>query len=177
LRWELAEDLSRAGISYGDYYATTSYQTRTGGVTTTYPVVLRSTGNDLNNYANHMTKFFANLKLADDKLTLHGDMHILWGFPGGKDGLDMVRHGGGYMEAADPVLKDKHAYGTLITGNVSLTLHASKSADIAVYVQNIPIYGENKRYGYSSGITRATAEKTAWIEEPMIVGARLTARF
>jgi hypothetical protein len=177
LRWELAEGLSRAGISYSDYYATTSYQTSTGGTTTTYPVVLRSTGNDLNNYANQMTKLFTNLKMADDRLTLHGDMHVLWDMPGSKDGLRMVRQGGGYMQAADPVLRDKDAYGLLITGNVSLTFHASKSTDIMVYVQNIPILGENKRYAYSSGTTRATAEKTAWIEEPMVVGARFTARF
>jgi len=77
-------------------------------------------------------------------------MRVLWGFPGGKDGLDMVRHGGGGTGAYDE-LSDRHAYEMIVTGNASLTYQLTKSSTLAVYVQNIPIYGDNKRYTYSSG--------------------------
>jgi outer membrane receptor protein involved in Fe transport len=175
LSYELADGLTTSGISYGDYYFNTTYATVNN--TTTVPVAYRSTGNDLNNYANNMTKFFGNLNLWDDKITLHGDTQILWGFPGGKDGLNMVRDGGGYTTAYAHQVKEHDAYGMLVSGNFSVTYHMNKSADIALYVQNIPIYGDNKRYTYSSGVKTGTAEKTAWIEEPMVVGARFTARF
>jgi hypothetical protein len=176
LSWQLAEGLTTSGISYGDYYLNTSYVPATG--VPAVPVLLRSTGNDLNNYSDHMTKVFGNLKLVNDKFTLHGDMKVLWGMTGAKDGLEMQRRAGSDSVGTwDRVLKDKDAYGILINGNVSLTYHMNKSADIAVYVQNIPIKGENKRYSYSSGTKTSVPERTMWIEEPMMVGARFTARF
>lgn len=180
LSWELADGLTTSGISYGDYYLDTSYQTRYTNPTrtVTYPVHYRSTGNDLNNYANNMTKFFGNLNLWDDKITLHGDTQIFWGFPGCKDGLDMVRDGGGYTSAYSAGVKDDDAYGIQAVGNVSVTYHMTKSADIALYVQGIPVYGGRyKRYFYSSGDKTGTAEKTGWIEEPTTVGVRFTAKF
>jgi outer membrane receptor protein involved in Fe transport len=174
LSWEIADGLTTSGISYGDYTYNTQYVPSLNA--TPIPVHYTSSGNDLNNYANNMTKLFGNVNLLHEKVTLHGDTEIMWGFPGGKDGLNMVKDGGGVTRGYD-TLDDKDAYGMLIYGNVSLTVHLNKSADIGVFVQNIPIYGENKRYSYSSGPKSATAEKTAWIEEPMIVGAKFTARF
>ncbi|HSV26658.1 MAG TPA: hypothetical protein VLH60_02090, partial [Sedimentisphaerales bacterium] len=153
-----------------------SFVTRVGGSNVTTPVHLRSTGNDLNNYSDHMTKLFTNIRLADDRLTLHGNAKVFWGFTGAKDGVDMVRRGGGWPLPYDE-LEERDAHGMLINGNVSLTWHFDRFADLSFYVQNIPIRGDNKRYAYSSGHRRAVPDRTGWIEEPMMVGARFTARF
>jgi len=34
----------------------------------------------------------------------------------------------------------------------------------------IPIFGDNKRYSYSSGFKLSYPDKTSWIEEPTVVG-------
>jgi outer membrane receptor protein involved in Fe transport len=176
LSWELADGITTSGISNGDYYYYTTYQAVSGGPR--LPVYLTSTGNDLNNYYNNITKIFGNVNLLNNKITLHGDTQIFWDSPGGQDSITMVRHAGTTNVGNwNHELDEKDAYGLIITGNASVTYHLNKSADITMYVQNIPITGDNKRYFYSSGSKTAVPEKTAWIEEPLTVGARFTARF
>jgi outer membrane receptor protein involved in Fe transport len=167
LSWELAGGITNSGISYSDYTRTVN----PGGV------IIRSNGNDLANWANQATKLYTNIDLLEKKLTLHGDIRVLWGFEGLEDGLNALADAGGNASSIQAV-RDKDAYGVLSTANVSLTYHVNKSADFMVFVQNIPIIGDNKRYSYSSGYAYSdTRDKSSWVEEPMVVGFTYKIRF
>ncbi len=162
LDWKLADNVTASGISYSDYYNATS------GVT--------DKGNDLSNWANHATKLFTNIGLLDDKLTLHGDVQIFWGFEGLKDGLDALAEAGG--NAANIAhIKRQNGYDMQAMAGVSLTYHINKSSAMTVFVQGIPVIGDNKRYSYSSGYKNKYPDKTSWIEEPIVVGFRYHVRF
>lgn len=164
LDWELDDEVATSGISYSDYY----YDTGSG--------IITSKGNDLANWSNHATKLFTNIDFLDGKLTLHGDMRALWGFEGYKDGLDALEEAGGTPAIIDD-LHDHDVFDLEITANVSLTYHISKSADLSVFVHNIPVLGDNKRYSYSSGYKKIYPDKTSWIEEPTVVGVQYRFRF
>jgi outer membrane cobalamin receptor len=158
LDWSLDDNVSVSGISYSDYT-----QTTTDGITIT------SNGNDLNNWPNHVTKFFSNLGLLDNVVTLHADMRILWGFAGSRDGLNALSEAGGNAAEIDDVRRH-HAYDPEISANFSLTYKVNQYASLMLFVQNIPILGDNKRYGYSSGFKYSYPDKVTWIEEPTVVG-------
>jgi outer membrane receptor protein involved in Fe transport len=164
LDWKLADGITASGISYSDYYAVDG------------DVVMTSQGNDLNNWPSHATKLYGNLKLGDGRMTLHGDMRVLWGFEGMQDGLDMLDEAGGDADAIAHSRR-QNAYETEITANLSLTCHLSKSSELTFFVQNIPVLGDNKRYSYSSGFKRGYPDKTSWIEEPTVFGVRYHVRF
>lgn len=164
--WKLDEDgPTSSGISYSDYYADINGT-----------VIVMSNGNDLNNWSNHATKLYTNIDLYDGKLTFHGNMQIFWGFEGNKDGLEALSDAGG---DAGPIaaIRDHDAYDTEIRANVSLTYHLNPSADVTVFVQNIPVLGDNKRYAYSSGYKKTYPDKSSWVEEPIVVGAQCRFRF
>jgi outer membrane receptor protein involved in Fe transport len=165
LDWQLDKGMDASGISYSDYY-----------VNAGSGVIITSKGNDLNNWSNHATKLFTNIRFFDGKLTLHGDLKTFWGFEGCRDGLNALAEAGG---AADRIrdVKKHNAYDMEITANLSLTYHISKAAELTFYVQNIPVLGDNKRYSYSSGYKKAHPDKSAWIEEPTMVGVRYQFRF
>ena len=165
LKWNLSEDIQLSGISYSNYYKAIS---GAGAVT--------STGNDLNNWSNHATKFFSNIDLCDKKLTLHGDAQIFWGFDGNLDGLNALSEAVGGSNSIDAV-RDKDAYRTEIRANASLTYHVNPSSDVTFFVQNIPVLGDNKRYSYSSGYQKAYPDKSSWVEEPMVFGLQARFRF
>ncbi len=168
LSWKVAGGITSSGISYSDYY------TNTGGF------VIHSNGNDLSNWANQATKLYTNIDLLEKKITLHGDMMAFWGFEGYKKGLDAVaKASGATAETAPDIqeLKDHDAFGAEVKANVSLTWHINKSADFMVFVQNIPVFGDNKRYSYSSGQKNPYPDKTSWVEEPMVVGVSYKIRF
>ena len=162
LSWQLAEGILSSGISYSDYYDSTS------GV--------RSNGNDLSNWANQATKLYTNIDLLEKKITLHGDMEAFWGFEGFKKGLDAFEKAGGNAVGIQKI-RYHDAFGAKVGANVSLTYHINKSADLSVFVQNIPIIGDNKRYSYSSGYKNIYPDRTAWVEEPTVVGLRYCVRF
>ena len=164
LDWELDDEVAASGISYSDYY----YNTGSG--------IILSKGNDLANWSNHATKLFMNADFLDGKLTLHGDMRTLWGFEGYKDGMDALEEAGGTPEII-AAMHDHDVFDLEITANVSLTYHINKSADLTVFVHNIPVIGENKRYSYSSGYRKIYPDKTSWIEEPTVVGVQYRFRF
>ncbi len=165
LDWNLAEDIYLSGISYSDYYRDTG-----GGV------IINSKGNDLSNWSNHATKLFTNIGLLDDKLTLHGDVQIFWGFEGLKDGLDALAEAGG--NAANIAhIKHQNGYEMQAMAGVSLTYHINKSSAMTVFVHGIPVIGDNKRYAYSSGYKNNYPDKTSWVEEPIVVGFRYYVRF
>jgi len=162
LDWKLADSVSASGISYSDYYNATS------GVT--------DKGNDLSNWSNHATKLFTNIGLLDNKLTLHGDVQIFWGFEGLQDGLDALAEAGG--NAANIAhIKHQNGYEMQAMAGVSLTYNINKSSAMTVFVQGIPVIGDNKRYSYSSGYKNTYPDKTSWIEEPVVVGFRYHVRF
>lgn len=162
LDWKLADGVPTSGISYSDYYCSANG--------------LNSKGNDLANWSNHATKLFTNIDLLDSKLTLHGDMQIFWGFKGLKDGLDALSIAGG--DASEIAhIKRQDGYEMQATAGVSLTYHINKSSDVTVFVQGIPVIGDNKRYAYSSGYKKDYPDKTSWVEEPIVVGFHYYVRF
>jgi len=165
LDWQLDKGMEASGISYSDYY-----------VNAGSGVIITSKGNDLNNWSNHATKLFSNIRFFDGKLTLHGDLKTFWGFEGCRDGLDALAEAGGTAARIRDV-KKHDAYDMEITANLSLTYHISKAAELTFYVQNIPVLGDNKRYSYSSGYKKPYPDKSAWIEEPTMVGVRYQLRF
>jgi hypothetical protein len=168
LSWKLAEDVTASGISYSDYYYDAG-----GGVK------IHSKGNDLSNWANQATKLFTNIDFLDGKATLHGDARIFWGFEGLQDGLDALSEAGIPAGAAAEIknVEKHHGYDVQAAGDVSLTYRFDRFADITVFIQNIPLYGDNKRYSYSSGYRKNYPDKTSWIEEPIVVGFYYRVRF
>ncbi|MGB8225573.1 MAG: hypothetical protein WCE45_01715, partial [Sedimentisphaerales bacterium] len=169
-----ADRIETSGISYSDYYAKSG------------TVIIGSKGNDLANWANQSTKLYTNIDLFKKKATLHGDIKAYWGFEGCKDGLDSLARGqanaGKGPSDADVVslqkFREEDVFGILASANLSLTYHVNKSADLTVFLQNIPVYGSNKRYFYSSGINSTyTGNKVGWVEEPMVVGFKYKIRF
>jgi hypothetical protein len=162
LSWKLAEGITSSGISNSDYYSST--------------IGVGSKGNDLSNWANQATKLYTNIDLLEKKVTLHGDVVAFWGFQGYKDGLDAFEQAGGDANGIQKI-RDHDAFGAEVKANISLTYHVNKSADLMVFVQNIPVIGDNKRYSYSSGQKNSYVDKTAWVEEPMVVGLTYKIRF
>ncbi len=158
LDWDLADNIAVSGISYSDYY-----------IDAGDGVVITSNGNDLNNWSNHATKLFTNINLLKGKLSLHTDMSALWGFQGREDGLDALEAAGG--NAADIAnIREMDPYNVEVVGNLALAYHLSKAARLTLFVQNIAVFGDNKRYGYSSGFKKTYPDKVSWIEEPTVVG-------
>ncbi|MDD5011794.1 MAG: hypothetical protein PHQ00_06700, partial [Phycisphaerae bacterium] len=165
--YKTADKVEFSGISNSDYYR----------VTNDASVVLGSRGNDIANWSNHATKLYTNIDFLDKKLTFHGDMKMFWGFEGSEDGLNELAAAGGDGYVIQE-LRDHDAYGKMMNANLSLTWHINPSADVIVFVQNIPLIGDNKRYSYNSGQRYTTVrDKTSWVEEPMVVGFKYKIRF
>jgi len=163
LSWKLADNVSTSGISYSDYYDST--------------IGIGSNGNDLSNWANQATKLYTNIELLKNKVTLHGDIITYWGFEGLEDGLQAYSATSSANDNNADALRDKDVFGILSKANVSLTFHINKDADLSVFVQNIPVFGDNKRYAYSSGQKNSYLDKASWVEEPMVVGCKYKIRF
>ncbi len=134
---------------------------------------------DLSNWSNQATKLFTNIDFLDGKLTLHGDARIFWGFEGLQDGLDALSEAGIPAGAAAEIenAEKHHAYDPQATGDVSLTYRLDRFADVTFFVHGIPLYGDNKRYSYSSGFRKNYPDKTSWIEEPTVVGFSYQLKF
>jgi len=165
LDWELDDNIAVSGISYSDYY-------RDAGS----GVIITSNGNDLNNWSNHITKLYGNIDFLEGRLSLHANMHALWGFEGRKDGLDALEEAGGDA-ASIADIHDKDAYDVEVAANLSLTYRVNKLSSLTVFVHNIPVVGDNKRYSYSSGFKKTTPDKVSWIEEPMVFGISYLLKF
>jgi len=161
----LDDNIAVSGISYSDYY-------RDAGS----GVIITSNGNDLNNWSNHITKLYGNIDFLEGRLSLHANMHALWGFEGRKDGLDALEEAGGDA-ASIADIHDKDAYDVEVAANLSLTYRVNKLSSLTVFVHNIPVVGDNKRYSYSSGFKKTTPDKVSWIEEPMVFGISYLLKF
>jgi hypothetical protein len=130
----------------------------------------------LNNWSNHATKFYINHRFIDGRLTLHGDLKTLWGFEGSKDGLEALETAGGDTASINEI-RDKDGYEMEITANLSLACKIDDTSKVTVYLQNIPVIGDNKRYSYSSGYKKSYPDKTSWVEQPMTIGINYMKRF
>jgi outer membrane receptor protein involved in Fe transport len=172
LDWELAEGLLVSGISYSDYY----HNAGSG-------VIIQSNGNDLNNWPNHITKLYGHLDLLDGKLGLHGDLRFIWGLEGSEDGLDALDKALAAASGTDAYramidnIRQHDAYKLQATADLSLTYRFSKQASVTLYIQNISVIGDNKRYAYSSGFKNPYPDKVSWVEEPTIIGIAGLFRF
>ena len=165
LDWTLNDGVDVSGISYADY-----------NIDLGDDIIMTSNGNDLNNWSNHATKLYSNIDLLNNKVNFHVDLVTFWGFEGCKDGLDALAKAGGYQQAIDDI-NNKNAYDLELKTNLSLTFRLNENADIILFGQNIPVIGDNKRYGYSSGFKRAYPDKANWIEEPSVFGVKFKAKF
>jgi hypothetical protein len=168
LNWKLAEGIENSGISYSDYFSPSTNSTT---------VTIGSNGNDLSNWANQATKLYTNIELLEGKATLHGDIETFWGFEGLQDGLEAYERASGANAANLAAVRDKDAFGVQSRANLSLTFHLTKDADFSIFLQNIAVFGDNKRYSYSSGQKNSYLDKASWVEEPMVVGVKYKLRF
>lgn len=167
LDFEVDPAVQVSGISYADYYRVASDDPN---------VIITSNGNNISNWPNHATKFYFNKRFLDGRCTFHGDLVTFWGFEGLMDGLDALENAGG--EAAPiAAVRDKDVYEMRMTANLSLAYKLAKTSTLIFYLQNIPVIGDNKRYGYSSGYKNSYPDKSSWIEEPTALGISYRVKF
>jgi hypothetical protein len=169
LDWKLREGFTSSGISYSDY----NFPTR--DVPT---VILKSEGNDLNNWANHATKLFVNYG-ATSWLVLHLDTRVFWKFEGSRDGLTQLKKAaaGSASEAQlTPILDrvdQEGAYGIDFRVNLSARLAFTDQMSLTIYGMNLTGVGGFKRYGFDAGNTRIAPARVQFVREPVTVGATL----
>jgi hypothetical protein len=77
-------------------------------------------------------------------------MRALWGFQGRKDGLDALQEAGGDATSINDIY-DRDAYDVEVAVNLSLTYRVNMLSTLTVFVHNIPVVGDNKRYSYAAG--------------------------
>ncbi|MCF7918549.1 MAG: TonB-dependent receptor plug domain-containing protein [Candidatus Cloacimonetes bacterium] len=178
LDWSLAEGLETSGISYSDYYAPAQFKYDPTDL------VLSSTGNDLNNWANHATKLFGRVDFWQNKLTFHVDTRIFWGYEGSKDGIEMKENalvGTEYEEACQEVydrLDSEGVFDPDFRLDASLTWKFYKNISLQLYAINLLGSGNNKRYTYdASADMQLVPNEIGWVEEPRDTGIRLSADF
>ena len=171
--WNYAEGVSYSGISYKDYERIMDMGTYTG------------LGNDINNWSNHATKFFTRFNLWNNKLVVHTDTRVFWGFEGAKDGLEMARLSAIGTEYEDDVanavedLIRRDAYGIDFRLNSSMTYKINNTFSFTCYVMNLLGTGNNKRYSYDNGheSNRLAPDRADWVEEPRVIGITLSSQF
>ena len=165
LNWDCVDPTTAQGTSYADYSV----------------AGLLSTGNDLDNWANNVTKVFVTKGLPMH-ITVHADAQIFWAWEGYKDGEKMyadkfaAQGGNAAATAMDNALNGENFAGTDIRVNASLSWKPPMKTDatLTLFVQNIT---GAKRYQYSSGFTGAYPDKTGWIDEPAVLGLKAEVRF
>ena len=170
--WQLAQGLTRSGISYSDYNQPLD---DTDGI-------MMGTGNDINNWPNHAFKAYLDWRLNDD-LLLHLDFHALWDFQGAKDGLLALENAvrGQALEAevnnALSQVRAKDVYQLDYRLNASLIYQLSKQFELSLYFQNLIGSHDNKRYAEDSGNDDPAPRKVRFTEEPSAVGIKLQYRW
>lgn len=172
LDWKLADSSFRSGVSYSDYNQTII----TKGDTTT----MKSVGKHLNNYTENISKLFVNYHLLKNKLTLHVDTRILWGFQGADDGLTSYQNAYSsdtsvtkFVNAA----RSNNIYKTDMRVNASISYKFTKNITGVLFVNNLFYTNNAKRYYYDSGMSSYNPTKTMYIQEPRFYGMRLLCNF
>lgn len=173
IKWELADSVYFSGISYSDYFLQIN------------DLNFRSSGNDLNNWANFVTKLFVNYKLFDNKLILHLDSRIYWGFEGenaGKKSFEnaMNQENSEYKNMVEilKVVNEIDMYGIDFRVNFSATYEINRNLKISALGMNLFGYGNNKRYYYDSGIRKdVNLLRHGFIEEPLTLALKLEVNY
>ncbi len=160
--WKLADGETKSGISYSDYYK--------DGMT--------GYGNDLNNWSNNVTKFYANY--IYDNFIFHIDSRLYWGFQGAEDGLSVIENAADGTANEDEIdetindIKEKDVYGFDWRLNMSLS-YSFADLTITSYAMNInSIFKESKRFSYDPGVHDITPHRTAFVVEPFTLGIKVS---
>ncbi|MBU0475626.1 MAG: TonB-dependent receptor plug domain-containing protein [Bacteroidetes bacterium] len=158
ISWENATGITSQGISYADY--------NFNG--------LVSTGNDLNNWANHSTKLFANVELPY-QITLHADGQFFWKWDGYEDVQLMYIAKYGNNNSAWEILNDKLDDENFAGTDVKLNLSISKyfpqfNSTISLYCINLL---GSKRYSYSTGERYNYPSRVMWVNESAAFGIKI----
>lgn len=145
LDWKLANEVQTSGISYSDY----KYIYENNYVT--------GYGNNLNNWINNHTKFFANFEILTNTLKVHMNSRIVWGYEGAQDGIKLVENiiAGTEIEpiikeAIDVMRKEKF-YDMNIRINFGLMWKIFDTFELSVMLQNIGKLTPNWRHKYEAG--------------------------
>jgi outer membrane receptor protein involved in Fe transport len=167
--WKLAPGVERSGISYSDYK---------------FEYLGNSTmgfGNNLNNWANSSTKFYANFNLYEKKLILHLNARMFWGFEGAKDGLHVI---GQLTEGTEDeqqigdildIMRQEAFYDYDFRLNASINYNFIPKSTISVFLMNISKIGNNYRYKYEAGNkTESYLFRMNLLEEPLTIGLKLS---
>ena len=169
IKWRLHEGTTVSGISYSQYEQPTRDDPS---------VVIRSEGNDLNNWSNHASKLFAHVRVRR-WLMLHLDGRIFWGFQGAKDGLRALEKGAvgsanaAVIQQAIDAVRAQDAYGVDLRVNASASVQLARSLRLTAYGMNLVGHGGFKRYAYDAGNVRASPVRTKFYQEPRTVGLTL----
>jgi len=158
LDWMSRSGLGKQGISAADY--------DTNGLT--------SEGNDLSNWASHISKCFVTARVLP-RVRLHADMQVFWKWEGAGDYMAMYDR----KYAGDP---DGGTWSTLRQrlrsenyGDTDVRLNLAVAWRMPVSLQpRLTLFARNvlgtRRYSYSSGVSMDYPEKISWVEEPTVVG-------
>ncbi len=182
---DLADSTNRNNITFSEYV----YQPNTG-----YPILLKSTGSDLNNWSNHTTKVVARQSLLDGKLQLHVDARVFWGFQGSLDEIEMYRNAYNAVDKSQlspeelavhnsdiasfehevALIEETGAYETTFTLNAALSysLQLSDTQSLTFTLFGERLLGDSFRYYVSTGSSRAYPERLRWIQEPTTIGLK-----
>ncbi|MCW8997461.1 MAG: TonB-dependent receptor, partial [Kangiellaceae bacterium] len=170
--WQLAEGLSRSGVSYSDYNQPLD------GIAG----VMTGTGDDINNWPNHAFKAYLNWEV-NDSLNLHFDIRSLWDFQGAKDGLLSLENAvqGETIEAevinALSQVRAQNVYEQDIRLNVSLVYQLTKDLELSAYFHNLLDSSDSKRYAEDSGNDDPAPRKVRFTVEPSAIGIKIKYRW
>jgi len=169
IKWRLRPGTTTSGISYSDYDQPTREDPS---------IVIKSEGNDLNNWANHATKLFAHLRLTW-WMMVHLDARVFWGFQGAKDGVRALEKAAAGSASAPAIqrsieaIRAEDTYGIDFRLNASASMLLARSLRLSAYAMNLVRSGGAKRYVYDAGNVRASPLRTKFFEEPLTVGLTL----
>lgn len=180
LSWELADGVNGSGISASKFDRKVQYNGKDS-------VLVSGRGNKLDNYAQQITKVQASYALFKERLILHANTRILWGYDGN---MDMVH---ALQSALDTVtspiksdfdalvkkLEEDKAYGIDMRLNVSITYKVLSGLQVTAYCQNLYSVGARRYYYNSNSITSYSSigRISPYVEEPRVVGARVAYTF
>lgn len=169
--WHLGPGIDGGGFSY------THYRKIKNGV------LMTGLGDSINDWSKNTTKLYANLKI-NDRLTFHTDAQLYWGFEGIEDQLAVVEKatkGTAYEAAAAAAIEDARSYNagrSELKINMSVSYQVNDSISASAYVMNLIKTNDAKRYYYdSTSLVAPYPTRISWVEEPRIVGVKVTCKF
>ena len=172
VKWNLGQTADAGGFSYADLKLIKN------------GIYMRGTGDSINNWSKNTTKIFSTLKLMNDRLTLHANAQMYWGFEGVKDQLKVIENadaGTSFQNQASTIIDDvrsRNAGDAELRVNIAVGYQIKKSLSATVYVMNLIKTNGGKRYYYDSGSLGAPyPTRISWVEEPTVIGVRFDYNF